>query len=339
VAELAVERMARLGFEAAVDGVGNAVGAIGKGPLEAVLLGHIDTVPGEIPVRIEDGKLYGRGAVDAKGPFAAFIAGTARAFAADPHLPLRVVVVGCVEEEVPSSRGARFARDQYRPDFCIVGEPSGWDGITLGYKGFMRATMRLVGGSSHTAHQKHTMAERACATWESLRASTREFNAGRNGVFDQLFTRLVNIHTGTDGRYDWADLALNIRLPLDLAPDAAERWLREHVTEGDVTVQGHMPAWLGSRTTPLHGSLARAIRDEGGEPRYVKKTGTADLNIVAPAWQCPALAYGPGDAAYDHTPNEHIQVAEYLKGVSVLAGALRSCARRFDAELEREVGR
>ncbi len=38
-----------------------------------VLLGHIDTVPGEITVRQENDSLFGRGAVDAKGPLASFV--------------------------------------------------------------------------------------------------------------------------------------------------------------------------------------------------------------------------------------------------------------------------
>ena len=52
-----------------------------------------------------------------------------------------------------------------------------------------------------------------------------------------------------------------------------------------------------------------------GKGRALLKTGTADLNIVAPAWGCPALAYGPGDASLDHTPNEHIHLSEFLKSV------------------------
>src|SRR4051812_4092580 len=60
-----VDAMARLGLEAWIDETGNAVGSIGEGSPEIVLLGHIDTVPGDVPVRIEDGLLYGRGAVDA----------------------------------------------------------------------------------------------------------------------------------------------------------------------------------------------------------------------------------------------------------------------------------
>ena len=57
--------------EAHVDEVGNAVGVRGSGAREVLLLGHIDTVPGVIPVRVADGVLHGRGTVDAKGPFAA----------------------------------------------------------------------------------------------------------------------------------------------------------------------------------------------------------------------------------------------------------------------------
>lgn len=333
LAEHLVERMSRLGFDAHVDPVGNAVGMIGSGPLTAVLLGHIDTVPGEVPVHVEDGKLYGRGTVDAKGPFATFIAATARLFERIPDLPLKVILIGAVEEEVPSSRGARFVRDQYNPHFCVIGEPSGWEGITLGYKGYMRATMHLEGSTSHTAHQAATIAERACSVWNSLHASTEEFNEGRDSLFDQLFTRLINLQTGTDGRHDWAELALNIRLPLDLGPQAAEAWLREHVDEGRVTVQGHMPAWAGPRTTPLHRAIARGIRAQDGKPIYLKKTGTADLNIVAPAWRCPALAYGPGDAALDHTPNEHIVLEEYLRGIAVLEEGLRQCAQTFSEDL------
>src|SRR5262245_4039242 len=80
-ASFLVEQMGRLGMEAHVDEAGNAIGSLGTdGPL-VVLLGHIDTVPGAIPVRVEDGLLYGRGAVDAKGPFATFIWAAARAAA------------------------------------------------------------------------------------------------------------------------------------------------------------------------------------------------------------------------------------------------------------------
>jgi LysW-gamma-L-lysine carboxypeptidase len=46
------------------------------------------------------------------------------------------------------------------------------------------------------------------------------------------------------------------------------------------------------------------------------------MTVVGPAWRCPIVAYGPGDAALDHTPEERIVLDEYLKAVRVLAGVL-----------------
>jgi LysW-gamma-L-lysine carboxypeptidase len=41
-------------------------------------------------------------------------------------------------------------------------------------------------------------------------------------------------------------------------------------------------------------------------------------------WQCPAVAYGPGDSDLDHTPQEHILISEYQRAIRVLAEVLRS---------------
>jgi LysW-gamma-L-lysine carboxypeptidase len=56
------------------------------------------------------------------------------------------------------------------------------------------------------------------------------------------------------------------------------------------------------------------------------KTGTSDMNIVGPAWACPCVTYGPGDSTLDHTPDEHVEVAEYLRSIDVLTRALTDLA-------------
>jgi LysW-gamma-L-lysine carboxypeptidase len=48
------------------------------------------------------------------------------------------------------------------------------------------------------------------------------------------------------------------------------------------------------------------------------------MNVVGPAWGCPIVAYGPGDSSLDHTPDEHIEVEEFLQGIAVLARALET---------------
>ena len=83
-----------------------------------------------------------------------------------------------------------------------------------------------------------------------------------------------------------------------------------------------LPAWGCEKNTPLVRAFLSGIRSQGGEPRFVYKTGTADLNVVAPVWKCPAVVYGPGDSALDHTPSEHISLDEYAISVRVLSEAL-----------------
>jgi LysW-gamma-L-lysine carboxypeptidase len=87
------------------------------------------------------------------------------------------------------------------------------------------------------------------------------------------------------------------------------------------------PAYLGEKNTALTRAFLRSIRERGGEPAFVLKSGTADLNLVGPAWACPALAYGPGDSSLDHTPNEHILMSEYERAVEVLGGVLEGLTR------------
>ena len=144
--EWLVMRMSERGFRASVDDAGNAVGEIGDGPRHVVLLGHIDTVAGEIHVRVEDGELVGRGAVDAKGPLAAFVAA-----ASDAVPGVRVTVVGAVEEESPTSKGARYRATLPAPDWCVIGEPSSWDAITVAYKGRLAMRVALARDARHGA--------------------------------------------------------------------------------------------------------------------------------------------------------------------------------------------
>ncbi|MBN2385726.1 MAG: [LysW]-lysine hydrolase [Anaerolineales bacterium] len=321
VVEVLVERMRTLGFgRAFVDEAGNAVGVLGEGPRQILLLGHIDTVAGEIPPRVEDGILYGRGAVDAKGPLACMVDAAA---GLGPLPGWQVVVIGAVDEE-RDSLGARHVARLYRPDYAIVGEPSGWERVTLGYKGVAWAAVTVRRLMSHTASGQESACEAGVAVWNRIAAWAGDFNAGRGRAFERVLPTLRGLDSGEDGFEQWTRLRIGVRLPPDLPPAAWYAELKRLIGEVELEPLGHsLPAYAAGKNTPLVRAFLASIRAAGGKPGFVFKTGTADLNVVGPAWGCPLAVYGPGDSELDHTPDEHLSLDEYARAVVVLGGVLR----------------
>jgi LysW-gamma-L-lysine carboxypeptidase len=327
-----VERMRERGYRAHVDEAGNAVGEIGDGPVHVVLLGHIDTVPGDIPVRVEGGELVGRGAVDAKGPLAAFVSAATEAIGG-----VRVTVVGAVEEESPTSKGARHRATFPPPDWCIVGEPSGWDGVTVAYKGRLVADVLVERPARHGAAPGPTIAETGIALWRRVHDAAADLRPERAGTsaFDRLDVRLEGMWTEADGLAERARVRIGYRIPPGLTVDAVGSRLSEAARMEDgltvtVTRVASEDPVRADRTSTLARAFARAIADAGGTPRTIVKSGTSDMNVLAPVWRCPMVAFGPGDSAYDHTPMERLRLDDHARAIAVLRGVLRRAASHRD---------
>jgi len=168
-------------------------------------------------------------------------------------------------------------------------------------------------------------------TWLKVKGFAEAFNQGKERNFEKVLLSLQSIETGADDFQQWARLQVATRLPLEISPQAWYQRLEEiaigesNHPEAAVTPVGFaLPAWECPKNTPLVRAFLQGIRSQGGTPSFVYKTGTADLNVVAPAWKCPALVYGPGDSAYDHTPNEQISLEEYTRAVRVCSESLKA---------------
>jgi LysW-gamma-L-lysine carboxypeptidase len=348
-----VEQMRAAGYDRAfVDAAGNAVGELGDASASRtiVLLGHIDTVPGNIPVRIEAAEgadsdlLFGRGSVDAKGPLATFAAGAARfGSAAAKAAGIRVVVVGAVEEEAATSKGARFIASRFDgkteaiPNACIIGEPSHWTRVTLGYKGRLLLDFTADQPMAHTAGPDASVASVVVDYWNWVTAHAAKVNEGKDKVFEQLSPSLRRFITSTneemhdvvDGQFAW-------RLPVGFDAEAFMRELEAqasgigHRASGKtvfrLNFRGWEKPWKGDRNNALVRSFLAGLRsvDASEKLGFVLKTGTSDMNVVGPVWQCPIVAYGPGDSSLDHTPNEHLPVDDYWKAVNVIEETLKA---------------
>ncbi|HID64732.1 MAG TPA: [LysW]-lysine hydrolase [Anaerolineae bacterium] len=320
LAEYLVAAMAERGFRAYRDGAGNAVGELGDGERQILLLGHIDTVPGFIPVRIEGEIIYGRGAVDAKGPLAAFVAAAARV---GPLPGKRIVVVGAVEEEAATSKGARYLLDKFSPDCVVIGEPSRWDRVTLGYKGRLLVDYALEQERSHTAGPRVGVCEAAVKFWQGVKDYARKYNRGKERMFERLDPSLRRIHSGGDGFSERVEATVALRLPPGLDAETLKDAIEGLAGEARLTFYAGEAPFRAFKNTPLARAFLASIREHGGQPRFVLKSGTSDMNVVGPIWGCPIVAYGPGDSSLDHTPHEHLSLTEYGRAVKVLECVLR----------------
>jgi len=317
----------RHGREVHVDEVGN-VRAPGD---DAVLLtSHIDTVPGEIPVRIEEPDenpdaegpvLWGRGSVDATGPLAAMAVAAVETGAS---------FVGVVGEET-DSRGARhLIEDREAPEAVINGEPSGWDAITLGYRGIVGGEYSVSTPAGHGARPEANAIDHATAWWERVRTAVDSANGDApGGGFDTVTATAESIDGGLsdDGSAVEASMATRFRVPPSETAGSVHTLVEDCLDAGEIVWGQTIPPHVASPRGSLPAALRRGIRDTGGEPTHLHKTGTADANRYAAAWDVPVVTYGPGDAALDHAPDERLPLAAFDHAVAVLTTA---CEQQLD---------
>ncbi len=310
-----------LGYRASIDAVGNGIARRGSGRPQILYLGHIDTVPGALPVRREGDRVHGRGACDAKGPLlAALLAGAA----GSPEEPGEIVVAACVGEET-DSRGARGLLPHWDPDAVIAGEPSGWDGIAIGYKGDLRLRARFAGSREHLSSATPTTAERAFAWVAAVRAEWGEPPAAER--FRRLTGKLVSFRTEEFGDAERAEVVVDLRLPPGVSAEELERRIR--VREGPESIEtiARIDAFESARTDPVVRALVAGVRSVGGTPTLYRKGATSDLNLVAPAWGHGGAAYGPGDPHLDHTDREALDLADLRRATRVLGAAFAELRR------------
>jgi len=328
------DEMRELGFHVHRDKVGNVIGEIGEGSPVVLLCGHIDTVEGEIPVRVEDGQLYGRGSVDAKGPFAAMI--VAASTFVNGGFPGKILVVGVVDEEKGGSGIQYFVEEGIQPDYAIFGEPSGLEKVVFGYKGILTVKVIVETPSGHSAAPWlfDNAIEKAMEFWRQINKLHM-----REEKLKSRFYSITSCLTGIKGGNSTAsfipsncEILIQLRIPPQLSPeqvfDEVKRKIdRYKATNPKVKVTLETvdvaKAFEADRRSVIVRALAWGIRKTTlNYASFSRKTGTGDMNVLGNALKIPVVTYGPGDSRLDHTPNEHINIQEYLDSIEVLRKTL-----------------
>ncbi|ELZ11543.1 acetyl-lysine deacetylase [Halovivax asiaticus JCM 14624] len=332
-----------------LDDVGNV-----RAPADDAVLftSHVDTVPGDVPVRltangeaaesdavaaadeeldlddaatVDDADLWGRGSVDATGPLCAMAVAAVRTGSS---------FAGVVGEET-DSRGARHLVETREPPAAVVnGEPSGVDGITLGYRGLVAGTYAATTDSTHASRPEPTAVQDAMAWWAAVESAcdalispgddstVPDSTLPDQSTFESVTSKPVAIEGGpADGGLSVeARVDFQVRVPPGLSVETVESTLASVTADfaGGLELADAIAPVMASPRTPVARAFRVAIREADGDPRLLRKTGTSDMNVFAAAWDRPMATYGPGDSSLDHAPDEHLSLAAYDRSIAVL---------------------
>jgi succinyl-diaminopimelate desuccinylase len=357
-ARLVRSEMESLGYdETWIDEVGNVVGVIrGTGGGRSVMFNtHLDHVDvGDVSGwpfppyegKIADGVLWGRGAVDIKGPTAAQVYGLALLKQAGAALPGDVYVAGAVQEEVGGLGSLELARTT-RTDRAVIGEAS-HNELRRGHRGRIELIARITGRACHASAP-----ERGINPHYSLAgflSALREVDSLEDPFLGpETFAPTLLFTDQTSANVVPGEVRLHIdwrtvpqRGPEDIRSEVARRLERALLdgAAGEVSikelrlraytgVERELPAAFPSlaieESDPMLALARSALEDVFGHPVPVGRWTFATDGGHLFAAGIPCIGFGPGDERLAHTNQEHVALADLSAaaiGNAVLAGAL-----------------
>lgn len=327
LAEFLSDKCDDLGFEnIRIDDVGNLIATKGSGSPKVLLCGHMDTVPGKIKVRNENGFIYGRGASDAKAPLMAMLL----AAASLQNNNGTVVFAAVVDEEGNATGIKSLVKQKPEIDYAIFGEPSGIRNITIAYKGRIAINLKVnVGNSAHASAPwlaKNAIEESYVFT--SAIKNALEANQNNKPKSMMLTAALTEIKGGTSHNVTAleCDAIMDIRIPVDMNCKTVGERIATTVQElskkqgvsAFYSVLDETEPFEAPHNSPLVRALTLGVMDiEKSRPQLIRKTGTGDMNIIGNSLNIPVVTYGPGDPHASHTIDEHVSTDEYLRSIEV----------------------
>ncbi len=278
-------------------------------PQRVVIAGHLDTVPvaGNLPSRLVDGVVYGRGTVDMKGGIAvmAQVAALATAPARD------VTWIFYDHEEVAATENSLNRIAATRPealagDFAVLMEPTAGR-VEGGCQGTLRYQVTTHGKAAHSA--RSWMGSNAIHdAAEVLRrlVEYRPRSVSVEGLTYREGMNAVAITGGIAGNVipDRCTVTVNFRFAPDRDEADALAHCRDLMAGFDIEFTDFAPGARPGLDTPAAQDFLAAV---GGTP--LPKFGWTDVSRFS-ALGVPAVNYGPGDPLLAHADDEACPVAD-----------------------------
>lgn len=333
VAQIILDYLRKKNLSPWIDNAGNVLCEYGEGKSSILLCGHMDTVPGDLPVKLENETIYGRGACDAKGPLLSLLFAFEN-IADARELSGKVVFAGVTEEERSSDGLAELIRRNVRADYAFFGEPGGLAKVTVGYRGHVTLRLDIETPEVHASAPKlvTNSAELLFEIYNSLKLA---LDADKDdGSLDKISIALTEIKSGTAHNVipGKTTATVDIRVPLGSNTGDVKRVVRNTLSEIEKKFHDARISEIYDEPTepyrvpmnsPLVRALGRSILRSGAKPQYISKSGTGDMNTYAVEFGVDAVTYGPGEAKLSHTSEENVSMEEIVACAGVLTGAIK----------------
>lgn len=284
----------------------------------------IDPFGGEV----RDGRVWGRGASDTKGPMASMLWALKELGPGIANLPVEVHFAGFMSEESSQHGSQHFAR--HHPDyaFAIVGEPTSLKTVHK-HKGCLWADVITKGVAAHgaTPEKGVNAIVKMAAIIDALQTEFREILVSEGGTDELLGHSTLNlgmINGGTRSNIvaDTCTLRLDIRVTPELHQrGGALKVLESFIARQDPGAQVQVTSCAMPLDTPASNRFVQQLVAAGaaldGAPWFCDAAYLADKGI-------PSIAIGPGSIAQAHTKDEWISIQDLEEGVAFFVKWLRA---------------
>lgn len=304
-----------------------------KGNKSVLLNGHFDVVPpGEgwdfdpFSGKEVDGKIYGRGSTDMKGGLAVLM--KLYVELAD-KLEYSLIFTAVSDEEIGGFRGSKHLAEEYRPSLVIVGEPTGWNRVSIGEKGILQIKIREKGKIAHGSTPSlgenaiiklvddlvslETIQEYPIKIPKEVKEAIEEIKKINPTIYEDLRRITYNPGKITGGIKvnvvpDYAEAEVDIRIPPGISLEEVKKLISELV-EGEVEIlDSSEPTY--SVLPPSMNFESKIISAYATDGRYFRFKGI------------PTIVYGPGELNMLHAKNEFVRVEDLRKSYEILKNNL-----------------
>jgi acetylornithine deacetylase/succinyl-diaminopimelate desuccinylase-like protein len=292
------------------------------------------TIPPFEP-RIEDGRMFGRGACDTKSSLAAMMVALVRV-ASDGPPPRTVVLAAAVDEEYLHGGVARFLQSSGPVASAVIGEPTGLR-VVVAHKGALRVRVITRGVSAHSSNPDSGV--NAIYRMARVVRALEDFAEALGGREPHPLVGRPTLSVGTISGGN----AVNV------VPDRCEIMVDRRLIPGETPdgayeeIADLLDGLLGRDDEMMHTLKDCAVETDAGAPivklarEAVRAGGVEDepMGVAYCTDGCdfaergvPLVVLGPGDIAQAHTAEEWIEIAQVEQAAEVYEWIMRGGAER-----------